>query len=139
MMDCLRRKSILSFHYIQRKHKVPPCLTLITYLLIWIILQAWKNWREGKALNLVDSTLKAGSTTEIMRCIHIGLLCVQENVADRPSMASVVLMLNSYSLTMPIPLQPAFFMHSNIESDTSSQWEYDSKRTDSDQSKAILV
>ncbi|XP_023894979.1 cysteine-rich receptor-like protein kinase 26 [Quercus suber] len=104
-----------------------------------LLSYAWKNWREGKALNLVDSTLKAGSTTEIMRCIHIGLLCVQENVADRPSMASVVLMLNSYSLTMPIPLQPAFFMHSNIESDTSSQWEYDPKRTDSDQSKGSLV
>nr|POE57897.1 cysteine-rich receptor-like protein kinase 29 [Quercus suber] len=94
-----------------------------------LLSYAWKNWREGKALNLVDSTLKAGSTTEIMRCIHIGLLCVQENVADRPSMASVVLMLNSYSLTMPIPLQPAFFMHSNIESDTSSQWDSDNLPT----------
>uniref|UniRef100_A0A7N2MRM2 Cysteine-rich receptor-like protein kinase 29 n=2 Tax=Quercus lobata TaxID=97700 RepID=A0A7N2MRM2_QUELO len=104
-----------------------------------LLSYAWKNWREGKALNLVDSTLKAGSTNEIMRCIHIGLLCVQENVADRPTMSSIVLMLNSYSLTLPIPLQPAFFMHSNIESDPSSQWEYDPKRTDSDQSKGSLV
>ncbi|KAK9997132.1 hypothetical protein SO802_021818 [Lithocarpus litseifolius] len=104
-----------------------------------LLSYAWKNWREGKPLNLVDSTLTAGSTNEIMRCIHIGLLCVQENVADRPTMSSVVLMLNSYSLTLPIPLQPAFFMHSNIESDTSSQWEYDPKRTDSDQSKGSLV
>ncbi|BBG93480.1 cysteine-rich RECEPTOR-like protein kinase 29 [Prunus dulcis] len=30
------------------------------------------------------------------RCIHIALLCVQENVASRPSMASVVSMLNSH-------------------------------------------
>ncbi|XP_050258371.1 cysteine-rich receptor-like protein kinase 26 isoform X2 [Quercus robur] len=104
-----------------------------------LLSYAWKNWREGKALNLVDSTLKAGSKNEIMRGIHIGLLCVQENVADRPTMASVVLMLNSYSLTLPIPLQPAFFMHSNIESDTSLQWEYDPKRTDSDRSKGSLV
>ena len=138
-MGCLRRKSLLSFHRIQRKHKVPPCLTLITYLLFLNILQAWKNWREGEALNLVDSTLKAGSTNEIMRCIHIGLLCVQENVADRPTMSSVVRMLNSYSFTLPIPLQPAFFMHSNIESDTSAQWEYDPKRTDFDRSKGSLV
>jgi hypothetical protein len=43
----------------------------------------------------------ANSTTEIMRCIHIGLLCVQENVADRPTMASIVLMLSSYSMTLP--------------------------------------
>ena len=48
-----------------------------------------------------------------MRCIHIGLLCVQENVVDRPTMASIVLMLSSYSLTLPLPSQPGFFMHKN--------------------------
>lgn len=47
-----------------------------------------------------------------MRCIHIALLCVQENVADRPTMASVVLMLNSYSVTLPLPSLPAFFIDS---------------------------
>jgi hypothetical protein len=57
-----------------------------------------------------------------MRCIHIGLLSVQENVIDRPTMASVVLILNSYSITLPIPSQPTFFMHSNINSKTS-RWE----------------
>ena len=76
----------------------------------------WKNWKQGYTSNFIDSTLKAGSTTEIIRCIHIELLCVQENVADRPTMASVVLMLNSFSITLPIPLEPAIFMHSNIES-----------------------
>ena len=30
----------------------------------------------------MDPTLRDGSTSEIMRCIHIGLLCVQENVVD---------------------------------------------------------
>ena len=34
-------------------------------------------------------------------------------------MAMIVLMLNSYSMTLPVPSQPAFFMHSNIESDIS--------------------
>ena len=53
-----------------------------------------------------------GSTNEIMRCIHIGLLCVQENDEDRPTMASIVLMLNSYSLSLPLPSKPAFFMNS---------------------------
>ena len=55
-----------------------------------------------------------------MRCIHIGLLCIQESVTDRPTMAMIVLMLNSYSITPPVPSsQPAFFMHKNIESDIS--------------------
>ena len=67
------------------------------------------------ASNLVDPTLKAGLTTEIIRYIHIGLLCVQENVVDRPTMASVVLMLSSYSFTIPTPSKPTFFMHGSIE------------------------
>ncbi|KHN15829.1 hypothetical protein glysoja_012621 [Glycine soja] len=31
------------------------------------------------------------------------------NLADRPSMASVVLTLNSYSHTLPVPSELAFF------------------------------
>ncbi|XP_044495911.1 putative receptor-like protein kinase At4g00960 isoform X2 [Mangifera indica] len=85
----------------------------------YLLSFAWRNWREGTALNLVDPTLGSGSRPEMIRCIHIGLLCVQENVADRPTMASVVLMLNSNSLTLPVPKQPGFFMDSNIESEIS--------------------
>ncbi|GKV41759.1 hypothetical protein SLEP1_g49251 [Rubroshorea leprosula] len=91
-----------------------------------LVSYAWKNWREGTGINLIDPTLKNGSRTEMMRCIHIGLLCVQENVVDRPTMATVVLMLNSNSTTLPMPSQPAFFMHSNIESDLSSSNGYNS-------------
>ncbi|KAL5579081.1 hypothetical protein UlMin_011523 [Ulmus minor] len=89
-----------------------------------LLSYAWRNWREGTSSNLVDPLMRAGSGSEITRCIHIGLLCVQENVADRPSMNTVVLMLNSYSLSLPVPSQPAFFMHSRpdlslVESDVS--------------------
>lgn len=62
-------------------------------------------------------TLRHSSITEVMRCIHSGLLCLQEFVTDRPTMGMIVLMLNSYSITLPVPSQLAFFMHSNIESD----------------------
>ena len=54
-----------------------------------------------------------------MRCIHISLLCVQERVTDRPTIAMIVLMLNSYSITLPVPSQPAFSTHGNFESDIS--------------------
>ncbi|KAG7983850.1 hypothetical protein I3843_04G127100 [Carya illinoinensis] len=89
-----------------------------------LLSYAWRNWRENAALNIVDPTMKPGSTSEVMRCIHIGLLCVQENVADRPTMASVVVMLNSYSTTLPVPSQPAFFMHTNMKSEISSGWQH---------------
>ncbi|KAM7490584.1 hypothetical protein LguiA_033505 [Lonicera macranthoides] len=44
----------------------------------------------------------------------IVLLCIQENVADRPTMASIALMLSSFSLTLLVPSEPAFFRHSSV-------------------------
>ncbi|XP_022950178.1 putative receptor-like protein kinase At4g00960 [Cucurbita moschata] len=82
---------------------------------------AWKNWKAGTSKNVIDSTLSVGSSVEMLRYIHIGLLCVQENAADRPTMASVVLMLSSFSLTLPVPSEPAFFMHSSIIDESSTQ------------------
>lgn len=53
----------------------------------------------------------------MIRCIHIALLCVQEDVRERPTMASVVLMLNSFSLSLAVPSEPAFFMPSTIDTE----------------------
>ncbi|XP_021803608.1 cysteine-rich receptor-like protein kinase 29, partial [Prunus avium] len=92
---------------------------------------AWKSWREGTASNLIDPTLRTGSRSEIMRCLHIGLLCVQENIADRPTMASIVLMLNSYSLTLLVPSQPAFFMHTSDGSNVCVTTGSDRSKTNS--------
>ena len=61
----------------------------------------------------------SGSTNEMLRCIHIGLLCVQENAADRPTMAYVVLMLSSFSMTLNIPSTPAFYSTVGCKSDQS--------------------
>ena len=83
---------------------------------------------ENTGLSVMDPVLSAGSSTEMMRCIHIGLLCVQENIAHRPTMASIVLMLSSYSLTLPVPSQPAFFMNSSTyQSELSSSMDYNSR------------
>ncbi|XWS18241.1 hypothetical protein CRYUN_Cryun32bG0026500 [Craigia yunnanensis] len=96
---------------------------------------AWRNWKAGTALDLVDPTLRDGSRTELMRCIHIGLLCVKENVAERPNMASVVLMLTSYSVALPLPSQPSFFMHSNTQSEILWSQDLNSGPIESGQSK----
>ncbi|KAL2484111.1 Cysteine-rich receptor-like protein kinase 10 [Forsythia ovata] len=73
---------------------------------------AWENWHEGTAANVIDPAFRtcSGSLRDIMRCIHIGLLCVQEDAADRPTMASIVLMLTSFSITLPMPTRPEFFV-----------------------------
>ena len=85
-----------------------------------VFLQAWKNWREGTISN-IDPTLSDSPITEILRCIHIGLLCVQENVDDRPNMASIGLMMNSNSIALPHPTQPPSFMRTNVISATLLQ------------------
>jgi hypothetical protein len=94
-------------------------------------MQAWRNWREGTASNLIDPTLKKGGgpKAEMMRCIHISLLCVQQNVAYRPDMASVVLMLNSDSIALSLPTQPPSFMESNVQSATSVQLDINGEKT----------
>ncbi|KAK3431919.1 hypothetical protein EUGRSUZ_E03051 [Eucalyptus grandis] len=89
-----------------------------------LISYVWKNWREGSISNIIDPSMTSGSSTEIARCIHIGLLCVQENVVSRPTMTSVLLMLNSHSVTLQVPSRPAFYMHNNIESDMRSTEDY---------------
>ena len=82
------------------------------------LIQAWKLWRDGTPLELMNAKIgNFNARNEVIRCIHIGLLCVQEDPEDRPSMASVVLMLSSYSVTLPLPQQPAFFIQSGGPSD----------------------
>ncbi|XP_044466899.1 cysteine-rich receptor-like protein kinase 10 isoform X2 [Mangifera indica] len=78
---------------------------------------AWKHWRDGTPMRLLDSSLANSrySRDEVIRCLHVGLLCVQEDPADRPSMTTIDLMLNSYSVTVPSPQQPAFYLSSTKE------------------------
>ncbi|XP_065620687.1 cysteine-rich receptor-like protein kinase 25 isoform X2 [Quercus suber] len=81
-----------------------------------LLSYAWKHWRDGTFLELLDPTLRDSySRDEVKRCLHIGLQCIQESSAERPTMASIVLMLNSYSVSLPSPQRPAFFLHSRTE------------------------
>uniref|UniRef100_A0A5B6ZU00 Receptor-like serine/threonine-protein kinase n=1 Tax=Davidia involucrata TaxID=16924 RepID=A0A5B6ZU00_DAVIN len=82
---------------------------------------AWRLWKEGKGLELMDSLAgDSYSPSEVLRCIQVGLLCVQERAEDRPTMASVVLMLSSETATMPQPKHPGFCLGRPVETDSSS-------------------
>ncbi|CAH9095387.1 unnamed protein product [Cuscuta epithymum] len=83
---------------------------------------AWNMWNKRTPLDLIDSTMPSFSTFtgDIIRCIHIALLCVQENVGSRPTMASVVLILSSRSVIMSRPSRPAYILHSMTQQHTSS-------------------
>lgn len=64
-------------------------------------------YQEGKQLEAVDSSLSKCNRDEAAMCIQLGLLCCQQNIADRPDMNSVHLMLSSDSFTLPKPGKPA--------------------------------
>ncbi|CAL4940952.1 unnamed protein product [Urochloa decumbens] len=76
-----------------------------------LIGYAWQLWEEERWIELIDTSLAPKShLAEMMRCINIALLCVQENAADRPTMADVIAMLNSEATTtLTEPKQPAYF------------------------------
>ena len=85
-------------------------IRLILFSLIWWIccLQVWDLWGEGKAMEIVDASLgETHPANEVLRCIQIGLLCVQEHARDRPTMLTIVFMLGN-DTPLPSPKQPAF-------------------------------
>ena len=72
--------------------------------------QAWKLWYEGNGLELMDETLKDQfQKCDAVRCIQVGLLCVQENPDERPAMWSVLSMLESENMVLSVPKQPGFY------------------------------
>ncbi|XP_028791094.1 G-type lectin S-receptor-like serine/threonine-protein kinase At1g11410 [Neltuma alba] len=76
-----------------------------------LVKHIWDLWRENRAMEIIDPSLKYETCLEyddeVLKCIQIGLLCVQEYASDRPTMLEVVSMLENDS-TLPPPKQPAF-------------------------------
>ncbi|KAL8248359.1 hypothetical protein R6Q59_005227 [Mikania micrantha] len=74
-----------------------------------LISYAWGLWEEKKPLNLLDTALaESCNSIEVLRCLIIGLLCVQEDPQDRPTMTNVLGMLGIDIESLPDPKEPAF-------------------------------
>ncbi|XP_043687785.1 putative receptor-like protein kinase At4g00960 [Telopea speciosissima] len=98
-----------------------------------LISHAWRHWREDTTMELLDPSLRENcQRSEVIKCIQIGLLCVQE-LSSRPTMASVILMLSSDSANLPVPKPPVFFMRSQINQGIPFM-KHDLKATESGQS-----
>ncbi|XP_016648803.1 PREDICTED: cysteine-rich receptor-like protein kinase 10 isoform X1 [Prunus mume] len=81
-------------------HRIKRVPSLVAY--------AWQVWNEGKGLELLDPLLlDSCDPDEFLRYLHIGLLCIQEDAQDRPTMSSVVVMLKSETVTLNQPEKPA--------------------------------
>ncbi|KVI07016.1 Bulb-type lectin domain-containing protein [Cynara cardunculus var. scolymus] len=80
---------------------------------------AWDNSMEGRALDLIDPSMRdTYNPLQAVKCINIGLLCVQEIMSERPTMSEVVVMLSNETATIQPPKKPAFTIH---RTDRSSQ------------------
>ncbi|XP_031280021.1 G-type lectin S-receptor-like serine/threonine-protein kinase At4g03230 isoform X2 [Pistacia vera] len=70
---------------------------------------AWDMWTSNRGLDLIDPVLEDASSEHLLlRYVNIGLLCVQEDAEDRPSMSDVVSMLQNETVPLPCSNQPAF-------------------------------
>ncbi|CAO1941617.1 unnamed protein product [Urochloa humidicola] len=70
---------------------------------------AWQLWREGRESELIDLRLGVcGEVANIVRCIKVALLCVQDSATDRPTMADVLAMLAARdgAASLPVPKLP---------------------------------
>ncbi|KAK7840072.1 putative cysteine-rich receptor-like protein kinase 12 [Quercus suber] len=81
-----------------------------------------KLWKEGKPLELIDTCLEDSCILlEIVRCLRISFLCLQQHPEDRPNMSSVVMMLHGES-SLPEPKEPASFVEKESSSSSKNQF-----------------
>ncbi|XP_040862032.1 cysteine-rich receptor-like protein kinase 25 isoform X5 [Glycine max] len=85
-------------------HQLPDIVdSLMSYV--------WRQWKDQAPLSILDPNLEENySQFEVIKCIHIGLLCVQENKNIRPTMTKVIFYLDGHTLDeLPSPQEPPFF------------------------------
>uniref|UniRef100_A0A7N2R9A6 non-specific serine/threonine protein kinase n=1 Tax=Quercus lobata TaxID=97700 RepID=A0A7N2R9A6_QUELO len=87
-----------------------------------LIGYAWRLWTETKVLDIMDQTLHESCNADLFtKCVNVGLVCIQEDPSDRPTMSNVVTMLDSETVTVLTPKQPAFVPRRGESSTSSSR------------------
>ncbi|XP_048135586.1 G-type lectin S-receptor-like serine/threonine-protein kinase SD1-29 [Rhodamnia argentea] len=72
------------------------------------------SFRHGNyGVKAAHETVAGSSPLKVSRCIHVGLLCVQDHAMDRPNMSDMVLML-SRELDLPQPRQAVFTLQTEM-------------------------
>ncbi|XP_059067081.1 probable LRR receptor-like serine/threonine-protein kinase At1g56130 [Cryptomeria japonica] len=77
--------------------------------MVYLLDLAWQLYEEGRLLDLVDtSVLSTCSGEEVVRVIHVALLCTQATPTQRPSMSQVVAMLGGAMEINPPQCRPGY-------------------------------
>ncbi|OWM76085.1 cysteine-rich receptor-like protein kinase 2 [Punica granatum] len=87
-----------------------------------IITITWNHFQAGTVEELYDPNLMLNNyhnsrsiKNEVLRVIHIGLLCTQEAPTLRPTMSRVLLMLTKKDDELPAPSNPPFIDEKTME------------------------
>ncbi|KAF9607281.1 hypothetical protein IFM89_033488, partial [Coptis chinensis] len=87
-----------------------------------LIIAAWKHFREGTTDEIFDSNLmlqnynnRKSIKNDILRVVHVGLLCTQELPSLRPAMSTALEMLSKKDENLPAPTNPPFVDEKNME------------------------
>ncbi|KAK3427067.1 hypothetical protein EUGRSUZ_F03371 [Eucalyptus grandis] len=73
-----------------------------------LVGHAWRLFTEDRSMEQLDELVESYNAAEVLRSIHVALLCVQQCPEDRPSMSAVILMLGSAD-ELPLPKEPGFY------------------------------
>uniref|UniRef100_A0A8R7TQJ1 non-specific serine/threonine protein kinase n=1 Tax=Triticum urartu TaxID=4572 RepID=A0A8R7TQJ1_TRIUA len=111
---------VLTLEIVSGKRNSHECGAFIN-----LLGHAWQLFEEESWSELIDAALVPNIySMEMMRCINIALLCVQENAVDRPTMLDVIAMLSNKTMILQKPKHPAYFSLStagNKEAPTTTQ------------------
>ncbi|CAJ2638518.1 unnamed protein product [Trifolium pratense] len=73
-----------------------------------LVGHAWSLWKDGNSKELIDVCFGDSYILfEALRCIQVGLLCVQRHPNDRPNMTCVLAMLTNETI-LAQPNEPGF-------------------------------
>ncbi|KAB8112391.1 hypothetical protein EE612_050678 [Oryza sativa] len=91
-----------------------------------LLSYVWDHWVKGTPLEIADASLlgdgRGLSDMELLKCVHFGLLCVQENPVDRPTMLDILVMLHDVDTNSFVaPSKPAFTFAHGRNTTSSSQ------------------
>jgi hypothetical protein len=116
-------------------HPVSSWFSVCTYL-----IQIWEHWTRDKAIDLIDASLNSNYPVDnVLKCIHIGLLCVQQKPTDRPLMSAVNYMLNSNTDCLPPLSRPTIWFRETDELNPKASISWGTTETKSSQNEVSIT
>uniref|UniRef100_A0A0A0LMQ8 Protein kinase domain-containing protein n=1 Tax=Cucumis sativus TaxID=3659 RepID=A0A0A0LMQ8_CUCSA len=93
-----------------------------------LVTVIWRHFQAGTIERLFDPSLNLQNhynkkvQDEVVRVVHIGLLCIQEIPSLRPTMSKVLRMLTMEEEHLPPPTKPPFMDEMTMELDDSCKY-----------------